>query len=92
VSAHRRREGQRRRGRVAGPEPDERARIEVAGRRLPGPAVPPLASGLALRPQPKALGRAGARELGEVVAGRAGLGDGADQKSALAAFMVAAPR
>lgn len=84
-------QGQSRRGRVAGLEADQGRGVEVAGRRDPRPALPPFAAGLPLGAQPEALLRAVPRERGDVVIGRAGLGDGADQKSACAAFAAAAP-
>jgi hypothetical protein len=79
-------EGEARRRRIAGPQADEGAGVEVAGRRGPRPALPPLAAGLDVGAQPRAFGRAGAGEIGEIVVGRAGLDDGADQNSAPAAL------
>ena len=78
VQRHRGDQRQGRRRRIAGAKPDERAGVEIAGRRMPFPPLPAAAAGLALGAQPDPLGRALAGERGEVVVGRAGLGDGAD--------------
>ena len=59
------------RRRVLGIDPDEGGGIEIAGRRLPAPALPPLPARLALGAKPQALGRPVAREHGEIVIGRA---------------------
>ena len=82
-------ESERRGRRVAGPEPDQGARMEIAGRGDPGPALASLAAGLPLRPQPDPFGGAEARQGGDVVVGRAGLGDRADQNKEDAASSVA---
>ena len=84
-------EGEGGRGRVARPEADEGAGVEVSGRRDPGPALPALAAGLALGAQPFAFRSAGAGKSGEIVVGRARLADAADQKSDLAALAEAWP-
>lgn len=83
---------QRGRGRIVGEDADERAGIKVAGRRLPAPALPPAPAGLAVGAQPQSLARSLGGERGDIVVGGPGLGDRADQKSALAAFCDTASR
>jgi hypothetical protein len=75
-----------RRGRIAGTKADEGAGVEIARGRVPGPPLPALACGLPLGAKPAAFWGAGAGERGEIVVGRGRLGDGSDQKSALAAL------
>jgi hypothetical protein len=70
---------QRRRGRIAPANADERARVEISGRRLPCPALPPAPAGLDDRAQPDTLGRAFAGKRGDIVIGGTGLRDGIDQ-------------
>jgi hypothetical protein len=84
-------EGEAGRGRVAGAEPDKGAGVEIARRGDPRPALPALAAGLAPGAQPFAFRGAGAGKSGEIVVGRAGLADNADQKSDLAALAEAWP-
>ena len=67
---------------------DQGARIKIADGRLPVPALPPAATGLALGADPQTFGRTLAREGCDIVIGRMRLCDGADQNKALAALSV----
>ena len=82
---------QRRRGRIVRPQADEGAGIEIAGRRQPRPALPALAAGLPLGAQPVPSAAPSRASAAQIVIGRAGLGDRADQKSEFAALIVAWP-
>ena len=71
-------QSERGRRRVAGLEAHQRRSVEVAGRRDPRFALPPLAAGLPLGAQPQAFGGAVACESSDIVVGGARFGDGAD--------------
>jgi hypothetical protein len=89
VKRDRRDQGKCRGGRIARPEPDQGAGVKIAGRGDPEPALPALAGNLALRPQPDSFRRAVLRQCGDVVVGRAGRGQRADQNKEDAASSVA---
>ena len=93
LQRHRGDQRQRRRGRIARPQPHDRARIEIARRRHPCPALPPPPGGLALGAQPQPFLDPGTGEREQVGIGRSRLGDGADQaqNSAFAAAIVQPP-
>lgn len=82
-------EGEGRRRRIAGPQADERARIQVARRRVPVPALAAPAPALAVGAQPQALGRALPRPRQDIVVGGAGLPNLLDQNKAPAAVCAA---
>jgi hypothetical protein len=92
MKGDRRRQRESVRGRITRSRADKRARVEIAFRRFPGPALTPLAPDLAAGAKPFALGSAGARERGDIVVCGARLGDEPDQKIAAAAASVARSR
>lgn len=65
--------------------------MEVSGRRLPFPALPPLAPDLAVGAQPGAFGGAFPCQREQVVVGRTRFRDGANQNRAPAAFIESVP-
>ena len=85
-------QSQGRRGRIAGAQPHQCAGVEIAFGRLPFPALPSAPSGLPCGAEPETLGGAFAGKSGEIVIGRARLGDNADQNRALAALRVSGSR
>ncbi len=68
-------QGKGRRRRIGGPDPHERADVQIARRGRPDPALAPLAAALPLGAQPETLGRSGRGARDQVVIGRAGFGD-----------------
>ena len=81
-------QGQSRRGRIAFAQPDQGAGVQIALGRVPFPPLAAPPPGLPPGAKPAAFGGAVAGERGEIVIGRAGLGDNADQNKALAALRV----
>ena len=76
-------ESEARGGRIVRREAYQGARIEVSGRRDPGPPLPPLAARLPVGAEPQSLGCAAGGAGEEVVVGGAGLGDVLDRQWAL---------
>jgi hypothetical protein len=89
VQGHGRDQSESRRGRIARLDANQSGCVEIAGGRLPGPALPALAAGLPVGAKPEAFRSAFARQRGDIVVGGTRLGDGADQNRACAALRVA---
>ena len=76
-------------GRIAGPQSNEGADIEIAFRRVPFAALTPLAASLTLRAQPQAFGCALFCQFRYVVISGTRFSDRPDQNRAPAAFCAA---
>ena len=92
VEGNRRDHRQAGRRRISLAQSHQRARVEIAFGGVPASSLPASPPSLALGAEPQPFGRAFLGHRRYIVVGRSRLWDGADQKSAPAAFSVAASR